>query len=204
MPKKKFNSLKNFYRESKHYITAAGVGSIARRYFVLNAFDGALTFLGISMGSYVIGVRDPQVIIAACLGACLAMGISGFWGAYMAEKAERTRALKDLETAMFMNLKNTLLEKASKIATLWIAFVDGISPSIVTLTAITPFFLVYLGILNFETGFYVSIALILLMLFILGVFLGKISRENIFLQGVKMVAVGMVVATIFLLINLIF
>jgi predicted membrane protein (TIGR00267 family) len=204
MSKKKLNSLTLFLKKSKEYMEIAKVGEIARRYFVLNAFDGALTVLGIIMGSYLVGVKDPHIVIGASFGACLAMGVSGFWGAYMAEKAERTRALKDLEMALFINLKNTLLEKASKIATLWIAFVDGISPTVVALSAITPFLLSYTSLISFETAFYASITIILTILFILGAFLGKISRENIFLHGIRMVVVGLAIAAIFIVLNIAF
>ena len=202
MFRKQVDVLKEFFKQSKKYMEIAKVGEIARRYFVLNAFDGALTVLGIMMGSYLVGDKEPHIIVGAAFGACLAMGISGFWGAYMGEKAERTRALKDLETALFMDLKNTVLAKASKIATLWIAFVDGISPSVIALTAIIPYLLSHINLINFETAFYTSLTLILAMLFVLGAFLGKISRENIVIHGLKMVIVGLAVAAIFLLLNL--
>ena len=109
MSRKKLNGLNLLLKKSKEYIEIAKVGEIARRYFVLNAFDGALTVLGIIMGSYVVGVKDPRVVIGASFGACLAMGVSGFWGAYMAERAERKRALKDLEMALFINLMVEML-----------------------------------------------------------------------------------------------
>ncbi|RLG92312.1 MAG: hypothetical protein DRO36_01895 [Candidatus Hecatellales archaeon] len=201
MSRKKLNGLNLFLKKSKEYIEIAKVGEIARRYFVLNAFDGALTVLGIIMGSYVVGVKDPRVVIGASFGACLAMGVSGFWGAYMAERAERKRALKDLEMALFINLKNTLLEKASKVATLWIAFIDGVSPTVVALSAITPFLLSHANLIGFEVAFYASVTIILATLFILGAFLGKISRENVFLHGIRMVIVGVVISLIFIVLN---
>ena len=201
MSRKKLNGLNLFLKKSKEYIEIAKVGEIARRYFVLNAFDGALTVLGIIMGSYVVGVKDPRVVIGASFGACLAMGVSGFWGAYMAERAERKRALKDLEMALFINLKNTLLEKASKVATLWIAFIDGVSPTVVALSATTPFLLSHANLIGFEVAFYASVTIILATLFILGAFLGKISRENVFLHGIRMVVVGVVISLIFIVLN---
>ena len=201
MSRKKLNGLNLFLKKSKEYIEIAKVGEIARRYFVLNAFDGALTVLGIIMGSYVVGVKDPRVVIGASFGACLAMGVSGFWGAYMAERAERKRALKDLEMALFINLKNTLLEKASKVATLWIAFIDGVSPTVVALSATTPFLLSHANLIGFEVAFYASVTIILATLFILGAFLGKISRENVFLHGIRMVIVGVVISLIFIVLN---
>ena len=44
---------------------------IARRALFNNAFDGALTLLGILMGNAVLGNVNPQTIISSGLGACL-------------------------------------------------------------------------------------------------------------------------------------
>ncbi|MBS7635721.1 hypothetical protein KEJ37_00005 [Candidatus Bathyarchaeota archaeon] len=59
---------------------------MARRYFVMNGFDGAMTIFGIILGSWMVGVIKPEVILLAGLGACLVMGVSGFFGAFMVEK----------------------------------------------------------------------------------------------------------------------
>ena len=50
---------------------------ITRRAFVNNAFDGALTILGILMGNIILGATDPRLVISMGLSACLAMGMSG-------------------------------------------------------------------------------------------------------------------------------
>jgi hypothetical protein len=50
-------------------------------------------------GSWVAGVTKSGVVVLAGLGASLAMGLSGFFGALLAEKAERERHLNDMEKA---------------------------------------------------------------------------------------------------------
>ena len=50
---------------------------IARRYFIKNGFDGSMTVLGIIVGSWIVRVTEPEIIVTAGLGACLAMGVSG-------------------------------------------------------------------------------------------------------------------------------
>ncbi|MHC1586562.1 MAG: VIT1/CCC1 transporter family protein [Candidatus Hecatellaceae archaeon] len=182
----------------KRFLKLTRAEEIARRYFVMNSFDGALTVLGIILGSYVAGVREPTIILSAVLGASLAMGLSGVWGAYTAEKAERTRELKELEAALFTNLKGTRLHKASLATIVWLAVIDGVSPVVVALTAISPFLLCLLGLLSFTFSLYASITITILVLFILGVFLGKISRENLILNGLKMVSAGALIAIILL------
>ena len=66
---------------------------IARRYFVMNGFDGALTVLGIIVALYIGDVQSYTLIIIAALGSGISMAVSGFVGAYMSETAERKKEL---------------------------------------------------------------------------------------------------------------
>ncbi len=87
---------------------------IARRAFVNNAFDGALTLLGILMGNLVLGELHPPTVISTGLGVCLAMGMSGTFGRYFSERAERKHALRQIEKYMFTDLSGSILEQESK------------------------------------------------------------------------------------------
>ena len=60
---------------------------IVRRYFVVNGFDGALTMLGILSGFHVSEARDLRLVLGACLGAAIALGMSGLSSAYISERA---------------------------------------------------------------------------------------------------------------------
>ena len=167
----------------------------------MNAFDGALTMLGIIMGAYLAGVIDPMIIIKAGMGAGLAMGISGAWGAYMAERAERSRNMKELENAIFSNLEGTMIDKASKAAVVSVALVDGISPLIATFISILPFFLAVYSNISIFVAIALSIVIIMCMLFLLGVFLSKVAGGRIIINGAIMVLAGIV--TLFLCLFLI-
>ncbi|NIQ81620.1 MAG: hypothetical protein GTN93_26710, partial [Anaerolineae bacterium] len=79
---------------------------------MINAYDGAMTALGVIVGAY-LGGRNTATVIFAAVGAMVAMGISGLSGAYLAEEAMRTRHLRDLEKAVFRDLKGSQLERAS-------------------------------------------------------------------------------------------
>ena len=61
---------------------------IARRYFVTNGFDGALTILGLTIGFYSSGGVPLRVMINACLGAAVALT---FAQAADADRAEAKR-----------------------------------------------------------------------------------------------------------------
>ncbi len=178
----------------KQYHRISDVGPISRRYFVMNAFDGALTMLGVVIGAYVAGILEPMPIISAAVAGSIAMGTSGMSGAYMTEKAERTKKLKELEKAMLTDLKNGLHHKSHKFATIFAALVDGISPALAAMLVVSPFFMVNPGIITVETAFFACIGLTLVVLSLLGVYLAKISDESMIRYGVQMLLVGCVTA----------
>jgi predicted membrane protein (TIGR00267 family) len=178
----------------KRYHRISDVGPISRRYFVMNAFDGALTMLGVVIGAYVAGILEPMPIISAAVAGSIAMGTSGMSGAYMTEKAERTKKLKELEKAMLTDLKNGLHHKSHKFATIFAALVDGISPALAAMLVVSPFFMVNPGIITVETAFFACIGLTLVVLSLLGVYLAKISDESMIRYGVQMLLVGCVTA----------
>jgi len=62
---------------AKQYNEIARVEEIARRYFVMNAFDGVLTIIGMLMGNLAAGVTNPNIVITTGLSTSIAMSISG-------------------------------------------------------------------------------------------------------------------------------
>lgn len=187
-----------FLEKIRRYIKISGVVPISRRYFIMNAFDGATTILGIVVGAYVAEIPDESWVILSGLGATLAMGLSGFAGAYMTEEAELARKLHVLEKAMLTDLKNSVVNKASRFASLWVGIVDGISPALTGVTCLTPFFLSSRGLFSISFAIQLSVAIALLMMFLLGIFLGKISRKNMLYHGTKMLFVGLIITLVFL------
>lgn len=185
----------------KSYLVVSDAREISQRYFVMNAFDGAMVMLGAIIGAYVVGSIDPKVMVGVGLGASLAMGISGFWGAYLTEKAMREKKIKELEKALFADLDGSFVENASKTATLWIAIVDALSPALVAIISIVPFVLALHGILSISTALTASLLLIIGILFVLGTYLGKISRGNLLTYGIYMTSAGVVTALIVILIG---
>ena len=177
---------------------------IARRYFVINAFDGSMTMLGIVSGIFISDITDYRVIIGSGLGACIAMGVSGAFGAYMAEKAERTKDLRELENAMLTNLENSIISEASQFAAIFIAVIDGISPVIAALISLAPFFLARYWILTFTLAVKASITVTLLTLFILGAFLGKVSGDAVLKNGIVMMTAGLATALLTIFISTMF
>jgi predicted membrane protein (TIGR00267 family) len=182
------NSLKNLIRKVRVYLHITKASGIARRYFVMNGFDGAMTIFGIVLGSWMAGVTKPQVVLLAGFGACLAMGVSGFFGAFMAEKAERERHLKDMEEAT-KNQVDPIHYDAARFVVYYVALIDGLSPALTATISLTPFILAAIKIISISNAYFASLALSMASLFLLGIYLGKIAKENGWLYGVAMIAV---------------
>jgi len=173
---------------------------ITRRYFILNGFDGALTVLGVILGSYVANVRNPVAILGAGLGASVAMGLSGLFGAYMTEKAETSRRMKELERAMLTDLKDTVIAEASKRHILKAAVIDGVSPAATTTLCLIPYILVLKNVLGFDAAFTLALGINLIILAALGAYLGRISERSLLYYAGVTIALGLVVAAVTVLV----
>ena len=182
-----WNRFRTYLRVSQAY-------KIARRLFVMNAFDGILTIMGVVIGAHFSGLSDPDIVITAGVGGSIAMGISGMSGAYLAERAERRRDLQKLESAMLADLRKSQFARASEFATIVVALVDGISPALGAIILILPYF--FVPRIDIEAAFRASLGLGLLCLFILGLFLARISHERMIVSGVRMILVGLLTIAI--------
>lgn len=178
-------------QELREYSDIADIGEIARRYFAMNAFDGVLTIIGVLMGNYMAQVQQPAIVISTGLSTCVAMGVSGLWGAYLTESAERKRDLDDLQNHTLTDLGQTKIGRASRTAVVIVALIDGLAPFLSALVVLVPFFFTAV-LANIAISYYLSLGMALAALFGLGAFLGKVSRDNLVLSGVKMIAAGMV------------
>ncbi len=185
----------------RRYVRITEADEIARRYFVMNAFDGSLTMLGIVLGTSLLRMREPRIVIGAGVGASLAMGMSGFFGTYLTERAERTRELKKLERAMVTELDETVWDTASSFVSIWAAFVDGMSPALTAFIAVVPFIASHLGLIGFESALAASVVLVFATLVFLGAYLGHISQESIPINGMRMLLVGIFTAVVIWLLS---
>ena len=94
---------KRFRKKLKEYNRIANISEIARRYFVMNSFEGILTILGILIGTYFAKVQDPRFVISTGIAASIAMAVSGIWGTSLTEEAERTKKMKEFLRFMILN-----------------------------------------------------------------------------------------------------
>jgi predicted membrane protein (TIGR00267 family) len=197
MKKNRFtrSSLTELLGEYQNYNKIIGIAEIARRYFAMNAFDGVLTTIGVLMGNYLAGVVDLRIPIKTGIATSIAMGISGLWGAYLTETAERRRELTELERVSLIDQSETSIGRASRFAVIIVSIVDGLAPAMAALIVLVPLFLGDL-IGNPLLSYALAGGLALLSLFGLGIFLGKVSEENLIGYGVKTLLAGLIAIAI--------
>jgi predicted membrane protein (TIGR00267 family) len=192
--------VKRSLQRFRQYSRIVSMGEIARRYFAMNAFDGVLTIIGVLMGNYTAGIREAHIVVSTGLATCVAIGISGLWGAYLTESAERQRELAELEAQTLSDLGDTSLGAASRMAVVVVALVDGLAPFLAALLVLLPFFVPHL-FPSFEWVYALAIGIAMIALFALGGFLGYISRRNIILYGLRTLVAGIVSIVISLLLG---
>ncbi len=174
------------------------MGGVARRYMVTNSFDSLLMILGVLMGSFISGLKDPSIIINTILGGAVAVLISGTVGTYLTERAERASRIKELEVAVFMDLDETLIGKAENLSAIMVAMASGLVPFLIMISLILPFYLSARGILDMTNSYLISLTEALSILFLMGAFLGSLSGENKLLYGLLLVGMGMLIVLIML------
>jgi len=175
-------------------------GAIARRYFVIGAFDGALTILGVIIGAYASqGHEHPDLarhlILAAGFAGGIALSISSTVGAYEAERVEHLLQHKQLEKAMLRPVEGDRLD-AMKVSISVSAAAHGVAPLVAAFVPLLPFFF-----LSLDDAVVTAIGLTLGFLFVLGAYLGSLIKEMIFYTGLRFVIAGLATAVILILVG---
>ena len=178
-----------------------GSHGLMRRYFVVNGFDGALTMLGLSMGFYVSNEASIGVMLTACLGAAVALFMSGVTSAFLSEWEERKRSLAELETAMVADLSESVHAEAARAVPFVIALVNGLAPLSISVVIITPLILARAGIDLPLSGLEATIALAFIVIFLLGVFLGHVGGGFWLWSGLRTVLIAVATALIVMVVG---
>jgi len=183
-------------KQAKFLLDITRTQDIMRRYFVVNGFDGALTMLGLIIGFIVSTPANLSVIINVCLGAAIALSMSGLSSAYISESAERRRALRKLEQAMISELQESAHGDATRWVPMLVALVNGLAPFIISLLILLPLWLSVAGITLPVPPLYAAIIVALLLIFLLGVFLGRVAGISWLRCGVQTLLVAVVTAVL--------
>ena len=176
----------------KEYSEITKVGPILRRYFIIGAFDGALTILGIILGAAAVqaGEEHKSLVLAMSFSAAIALSISSLVGAYEAERVEKKINQTSLEHAMLAELGETH-RQAFTFASLASAGVHGVAPLIAALVPVVPFLF-----MPFVDAVWISITITLCVLFAMGAYMGNMAKEHVVFSGLRFAAAGLITAII--------
>jgi len=194
------SQLSDRFKRLRFHFTLTKSATIARRYFVIGAFDGALTILGVILGAYVAeGHVHPelakQLILAAGFAGGIALAVSSTVGAYEAERVEHLLSHMQLEKAMLRQVEGTRKE-AIKVS-IWVsALVHGVAPLLAAFVPLVPFFFMPL-----DAAVVTAIGMTIAFLFVLGAYLGSLIKEMIVYTGLRFVIAGLATAIILILIG---
>ncbi len=173
-------------RKYKIYSRMTDIGSISRRYFVIGFFDGVLTIMGLVLGAHLSGEASGQMIFTAGVATALALGISSGWGAFEAERVEqKLLAMKKRRALLKADGEQCLIDDAHGFAMRVSSLVHAIAPIPAGILPITPYLF-----LREVDAFPVSIAIGFLLLFAVGMSMGRVSKENLLKSGVRMIVAG--------------
>lgn len=175
--------------------------ALLRRYLVVNGFDGALAMLGLLLGFHVSQPVELSVVVGACFGTAIALGVSGVSSAYISEAAERRRALDELEEAMAADLHRSAYGQAARWVPWLVAVVNGAAPLIIALLILLPLWLAQHGVPLPLPPLPSAMVMALLLIFLLGVFLGRIAGRSWLGGGLKATAVALVTIVLILLLR---
>ena len=150
------------------------------------------------MGFRVSDNPDVGVATTACLGAAVALGVSGISSAYVSEAAERYKELRELERAMLADLSEATHATAARLIPVLIAIVNGLAPLVVSLVIISPLWMTALGVSLPWSPFDATLAVAFAVIFLLGVFLGRVSGHFWLWTGLRAVLIGAVTVMLIL------
>lgn len=212
------------FRQWKEYSKMSDLGIIVRRKFFNNAFDGALTCAGIVSGIFILFLAEPlkfetQEVLITGFATAVAIGISGLWGAFLSEEAERKKKIMDMQKEMAIveeenpdlesrhnNSKNnneknskTIIEKAENFATIVASLVDGGAPVLGSSLPLIPFFF---GASLTLFHFIFSYVILAGLLIYLGIFLGQISGGGRLRYALHLITAGVVTLIVSILLGL--
>ena len=188
-------SLRERVADLRRVLEKDDVRALSRRYFVANGFDGTLTSIGVVIGAYLGGVTDGLTIVGIGLGAAVGLGTSGVWSVWEIERAETSRQRTELEDAMLTDLGDTQLSRDLRTAQVLHALASGTGPVLGVVLTLAPLALEGVVFSLFQAVL-VSIGLGVVLLAVIGAYMGSISGQRWHVSAVRMGLAGIVVAAI--------
>ena len=175
------------------------------RYVALGTLDGILAVMGVTLAASGIaaagGVEISNFVIGLTgLSGGIALAMSNAFGSFIGERAEESRTLRELEDKMMLSegeLDDTLIHQQAKRRIYMSMFTHGFSSFVGSFVPVLPFLL----IVNRMSALVTTLVACFIALAILGIYLGKVSRESLLKTAVEIVIIGVIISAISLLIG---
>lgn len=176
--------------------------AIARRYIVVNGFDGALAMLGLNVGFLTSEGVSIATAISACTGTAIALCVSGLSSGYVSEAAERKKELHELERAMISDLETSVHGTASRYVPWLISLVNGMAPLVVATVIITPLWLHQAQVGWPFPPIESAIGTAFLAVFLLGIMLGRIAGTFWLWAAIRTLLIALVTSAVIVVVGL--
>ncbi len=170
------------------------------RYIALGTLDGILAVMGVTLAaSGVAGAGGLEIsnfaISLTGLSGGIALALSNSFGSFIGERAEESRTLRELEDKMMLKegeLDETIIHKQAKRRVYLSMFTHGFSSFIGSFVPVVPFFV----IADRMTATITTVAFSFTALIVLGIYLGKVSRESLLRTSTEIVLIGLLIITV--------
>ena len=166
------------------------------RHIILGSFVGILTVQGVIIGTSVLG--DTSIIINAAFGGAVALALASCAGSYITRSAKEYDKLSRLEKPLLRSLDDTKIKKLTEKKVLISSLVVSGASFVGSLIPILPF-------IFFESRcLEVSIGSSITALALLGIYWGKVIKQNILLYLIAIAGLGgVIVLVIYILFRII-
>lgn len=170
------------------------------RYVALGTMDGILAVMGVTLAaSGVAGMAGSEISTYAIgltgLSGGIALALSNAFGSFIGERAEEVRNIRELEQKMMLEegkLDDTHIHQQAKRRIYMSMFTHGFSSFIGSFVPVLPFLVIASRI----NALLSSIVLCFIALVLLGIYLGRVSRESLLKTSVEILLIGVVIGVV--------
>lgn len=175
------------------------------RYIALGTLDGVLAVMGVTLAASGVagagGVEIPNFVIGLTgLSGGIALAMSNAFGSFIGERAEEVRSIRELEQKMMLDegkLDDTVIHHRAKRRIYMSMFTHGFSSFIGSFVPVVPFLL----LADRVSAIITTIVLCFIALIILGIYLARVSRENLLKICIEIVLIGVLIGVVSFLIG---
>jgi len=175
------------------------------RYIALGTLDGVLAVMGVTLAASGVvgagGVEIPNFVIGLTgLSGGIALAMSNAFGSFIGERAEEVRSIRELEQKMMLDegkLDDTVIHDRAKRRVYMSMFTHGFSSFIGSFVPVVPF----LFLADRISAVITTLVFCFIALVILGLYLARVSRENMLKICIEIVLIGVLISVVSFLIG---